>query len=405
MNSTQLNSAILEILLHIGNSFETKKVVNEALISYIQQLNLAGIVLYKKKDINYTVHTMKPKNLKSDETIFKIFDTMLLNINKFEKKYFDKNIPYIKIKNQNSYYIYKLQDFGFLMFIKNDKIINDNIHKALRQVNSKFSTSLIACDNLTQLQDINLYLENKIEEEVENNRKKDFLLTQQSKLAQMGDMISMIAHQWRQPLNAISASSINISLMSSMGILEDFKVQDNSKFIQEQTQKMSQTIDTFMNFVKPAKESKEFKPSHTVEAIMQIMGTQLANHNIEVNIESKNEDISLVGFEDLLEQVIINLLANARDAFEELDIENKKIDITIDTKNNIPIIIVEDNAGGIPKDVADKIFNPYFTTKEQGKGTGIGLYMSMDIMKKSFNGDLVYSAIDNGSRFEIVCGE
>jgi len=236
-------------------------------------------------------------------------------------------------------------------------------------------------------------------------KEKEQQLLQQSKLAQMGDMMSMIAHQWRQPLNAISASSINLSLMSSMGMLEDEKLQESSKFIQDQTQKMSQTIDTFMNFVKPAKESKEFTLSHTVEAIIHIMGIQLANHNIKVNIVSKDDDISLIGFEDLLEQVIINLLSNARDAFEELDIENKKIDITIDTKNSIPIIIIEDNAGGIPKEIQNKIFNPYFTTKEQGKGTGIGLYMSMDIMKKSFGGDLVYSAVEGGSRFELVCGE
>jgi len=235
-------------------------------------------------------------------------------------------------------------------------------------------------------------------------KEKEQQLLQQSKLAQMGDMVSMIAHQWRQPLNAISASSINLSLLSSMEMLEDAKVQENSEFIQEQTQKMSQTIDTFMNFVKPAKESKEFKLTHTVDSIMQIMGTQLVNHNVKVNIESKNEDISLIGFEDLLEQVIINLLANARDAFEELKIEEKYINITIDSENNIPIITIEDNAGGIPQDIQEKIFNPYFTTKEQGKGTGIGLYMSMDIMKKSFDGDLVYSATEDGSRFEIICG-
>ena len=159
-----------------------------------------------------------------------------------------------------------------------------------------------------------------------------------------------------------------------------------------------------MNFVKPAKKSKEFKLSHTVEAIMQIMGTQLVNHNIKVNIESKNENISIIGYEDLLEEVIINILSNARDAFEEQTTQEKFINITIYKKDNMPIITIEDNAGGIPQDIQDKIFNPYFTTKEKGKGTGIGLYMSIDIMKKSFGGDLVYSATDGGSCFKIICG-
>jgi len=233
-------------------------------------------------------------------------------------------------------------------------------------------------------------------------KQKDEQLLQQSKLAQMGDMVSMIAHQWRQPLNAISASGINLSLLSSMEMLDDKKVQENSAFIQEQTQKMSKTIDTFMNFVKPSKESKLFELLHSVESIIHIMGTQLVNHNIKVNIEVKKENISTVGYEDLLEQVIINILSNARDAFEELSLEGKFINIVIDEEDNVKFISIEDNAGGIPQEIQDKIFNPYFTTKEQGKGTGIGLYMSMDIMKKSFNGNIEYKASKNGSCFKII---
>jgi len=166
---------------------------------------------------------------------------------------------------------------------------------------------------------------------------------------------------------------------------------------------MSKTIDTFMNFVKPVKESKEFKLSHAIDSTIEIMGVQLKNHNIEVNIEII-DDISLVGYEDLLEQVIINILSNARDAFEELELDSKFINITIESKKSIPTIVIEDNAGGIPPDIKEKIFNPYFTTKEQGKGTGIGLYMSIDIMQKSFNGNLIYRATDSGSSFELICG-
>jgi len=237
--------------------------------------------------------------------------------------------------------------------------------------------------------------------EVKQKEKQNF---QQSKLAQMGEMISMIAHQWRQPLNTISASSINLSLLSSIDMLEDKKLQESSNLIQNQCQVMSETINTFINFVKPSKESKEFKLSHTLEAIIQIMGTQLINHNIKVNIEATNNNISVVGQEDLLQQVIINLLANARDAFEEREQEEKFINITLYKRDDIPIIRVEDNAGGIPQEIEDKVFNPYFTTKEPGKGTGIGLYMRLDIMRKSFKGDLVFTAVDGGSWFEVVCG-
>ncbi|QOY55302.1 FIST C-terminal domain-containing protein [Candidatus Sulfurimonas marisnigri] len=245
--------------------------------------------------------------------------------------------------------------------------------------------------------------EDSVNEKLQKSKEKEKNKFQNNKLMQMGEMIGMIAHQWRQPLNAISATGINLSLLSSMGMLEPQKIQESSEFIQDQCQNMSQTIDTFMNFVKPAKESKPFRLSHTIEAIIQIMGTQLTNHSIHVDVKVTNENISMVGYEDLLEQVIINILANARDAFEDIESADKFINITIDMKENIPIIVIEDNAGGIPEEIRDKIFNPYFTTKEQGKGTGIGLYMSMDIMKKSFNGDLIYTATQNGSSFEIVC--
>ena len=238
--------------------------------------------------------------------------------------------------------------------------------------------------------------------DITEQKQKQKQLLQQGKLAQMGDMISMIAHQWRQPLNAISATGINISLLSSMGMLEDKKVQESSEFIQNQCQNMSSTIDTFMNFVKPSQEEKEFTLEHSIDTVIDMMGTQLINHDIKVNI-LKNTTTTLLGHEDLLEQVIINILSNAKDAFEERDGE-KHINITIDKRDSIAIIEIEDNAGGMEESVSERIFDPYYTTKEQGKGTGIGLYMSLDIMKKSFAGDIEYKATDFGSSFTLVFG-
>jgi len=272
-----------------------------------------------------------------------------------------------------------------------DEVVDENNNKMMYAVTHM--TNVIARE-----------WQERLNVEIAKNEAQERQNFQKNKLAQMGEMISMIAHQWRQPLNAISATGINLSLLSSMEILDDAKVQEGSEFIQDQCQKMSTTIDTFMNFVKPSKESKSFKLVDTLDSIIHIMGTQLINHNIKVDINVTDKDISMVGYEDLLEQVIINILSNARDAFDELKIDNKFIDIEIYETDNISMIRIKDNAGGIPKDIADKIFNPYFTTKEQGKGTGIGLYMSLDIMRKSFNGDLIYSATDNGSCFKIICG-
>jgi len=255
-----------------------------------------------------------------------------------------------------------------------------------------------------ELEELNKTLEIKVEKAIAKAKQQQDHLLQQSRLVQMGEMISMIAHQWRQPLNAISAASINLSLLSSMEMLKDSKLQEDSEFIQNQCQKMSATIETFMDFVKPSTEPKEFKLTHLIDAILSIISAQFKNRNIDIVVIENKKDITINGYENLLEQVVINLLSNARDAFDEVEIENKYINITLDSLESIPTIYIEDNAGGIPKEIAEKIFNPYFTTKEQGKGTGIGLYMSLDIMMKSFNGDLKYSAVKNGSCFEIICG-
>jgi len=281
--------------------------------------------------------------------------------------------------------------------------------------NSEMVTALVHMTNVIASE-----WQARIDKEIGKNEERNKINFQNNKLIQMGEMIGMIAHQWRQPLNAISAAGINLSLLSSMGKLEPQKVQQSSEFIQNQCQKMSHTIDTFINFVQPAKESKPFKLSHLLRAIMEIMEPQLINHNIKVNINVTNDNISMVGYEDLLEQVILNLLSNARDAFDGLEQADKHINITIDIAeaygifstgkdkaellgSGVPTIIIEDNAGGIAESIREKIFNPYFTTKKQGKGTGIGLYMSMDIMRQSFNGNIIYQNIEKGSRFEVYC--
>ena len=267
--------------------------------------------------------------------------------------------------------------------------------------NKKTHQQLIETSN--ELKNLNDTLELKIQDEIEKNYKKDQTMIQYSKQAQMGEMISMIAHQWRQPLNTISASAINLSLLDSMNILPEGKIQTDSKFIQNQCQKMSETINTFMNFAKPTTEMKEFKIVDSLDSIMLILQSQFKNHNITIKIDMQ-EDISITAYKDLLEQVIINILSNARDAFDEHTTDEKIIKIVVTKQNSIPIITIEDNAGGIPSKIQEKIFNPYFTTKEQGKGTGIGLYMSINIMKKSLQGDLQYIPIKNGSIFKLILG-
>jgi len=166
--------------------------------------------------------------------------------------------------------------------------------------------------------------------------KKDHLFLQQSKLAQMGEMIGMIAHQWRQPLNAISAEAINLSIMSELGELKDEELQRSCDFIQKQCQKMSETINSFMDFIKQEKHKKEFVVQNVVKDTISILEAQFKNRNISLEIEELHkEEIKLLGYKNLLEQVLLTIFSNARDAFEERKIDKPHIKTTINKLNNI----------------------------------------------------------------------
>ncbi len=227
-------------------------------------------------------------------------------------------------------------------------------------------------------------------------KQRDMVLFQQSKMAQMGEMINMIAHQWRQPLNAISAASIKTVMKKQMGQLDDAEFETTQSFIQEQCQKMSKVINTFMDYSKSSQKTEVFLFNDIFNVILDLVNVQFNSHNI--NIEIKYEKLfEIQGSKDMLEQVVLNILMNARDAYDERkNIKNKVI--TMQTGKNQTIEII-DFAGGISDTVSEKVFMPYFTTKEQGKGTGLGLYMSKRIMREHFNGDLLYEKLENGSKF------
>ena len=232
-------------------------------------------------------------------------------------------------------------------------------------------------------------------------RKQDAVLIQQSKSAQMGEMINMIAHQWRQPLNAISAAAIKFSMQSELGILTKEDVQESATFIEDMSQKMSQTINDFMNFNKPSNKKENANFHQIIQNILKIIGTQLKNHNISVNIDI-NDDNNIYTNVQEIEHILLNIITNARDALEELDDENKYINIKIYTKEHLHVIKIADNAGGIPEDIQGRIFEPYFTTKETNKGTGLGLYMSKKILQEHLNGDIYVNNINNGAEFTII---
>ena len=230
---------------------------------------------------------------------------------------------------------------------------------------------------------------------------KDRQLVQQSHLAQMGEMVNMIAHQWRQPLNTINIIATKLKMKKELNLLDSSDLVDNMDIIEEITQNMSQTINDFMNLTNPNTNKEKITFKNIFKEIKNILGAQFKSHDIEINLVDKS-NISLTIQKNDLIHIIINILTNARDAFKEDFKDRKYIQIGVDKKDNIIIISIKDNAGGIRQEHITRVFEPYFTTKEKGKGTGLGLYMSKKVLNEVLNGDISVKNDNDGAVFEIV---
>lgn len=238
--------------------------------------------------------------------------------------------------------------------------------------------------------------------ELENRQKEqERMMAQQAKMAEMGDMIGAIAHQWRQPLNTINAAIIKLRIASELESLTKELLVDTSIFIEDQTTKMSGTINDFLNFFKPSKDAEYFSLEAVLQNILKMIGAQLEHRNIE--FEYRIDDaLEIFGYKNELEHVLLNIILNARDALEDSAISHKFIHLHAIEQEDEIVITIEDSAGGIPESIIKKIFNPYFTTKDTDKGTGIGLYMSKTIVERSFGGSISVSNTLNGAQFTIT---
>jgi len=213
------------------------------------------------------------------------------------------------------------------------------------------------------------------------------LLYQQSKMASMGEMIGNIAHQWRQPLSTITTASTGARLQKEMNCLSDKELDDTFVTINNSAQYLSQTIDDFRGFFNPKNSIlNEFKIENTLTKTLKLIDAQFNVSNIEI---IKNiENYELLSIENDLIQVLINILNNAKDALITKDEIRKLIFINTYKEDDALYIEILDNAGGIEDNIIDRIFEPYFTTKHKSQGTGIGLYMSVEIITKRLNGNI-----------------
>lgn len=249
-----------------------------------------------------------------------------------------------------------------------------------------------------ELETFNQRLQEEIEKAVEKNRKQEKLLMQQAKMAEIGSMLESIAHQWRQPLNILGLSMTRLNLSCSLGGNgESAKV---IEIAEAQIEYMSQTIDDFRNFFKQDRSQIPVNIHALVQDVEALLGPLLIRKKIVIEREVDPKTEVLV-YPNELKQVLINLVNNAREAIEQHRGSERIIRIRCINEERYCTIGVEDTGGGISSEIIDKIFDPYFTTKFESQGTGIGLYMAKMIIEKHFLGKLSVYNTDKGACFEI----
>lgn len=358
---------------------------NELVIIYIYDITILSEINFKLKEVNEKIE-------EKNEELKLLFDTTMEAIILFkDNEVVDCNKIALEL------FKYKIKDdligkhFEELIF--NKKILNELSEKPiettiLRENKSSFKALINIKDTVLNSQVFKILTIIDISE----IKRKETLLAEQSKLAAMGEMIGNIAHQWRQPLNIISITATNAKLKKEMNLLTDEMLLESLKLISDTTEHLSNTIDVFKDFLKEDKEKSLFNLSQNIKNNISLIETILNENKIKIELDL-DDDIYIYNFSNEFSQAFINILHNAKDAINS----NKQIEelrlIKISTKqfiNNIEISII-DNAGGINKDIIDKIFEPYFTTKHKFQGTGLGLYMTRKIIKSSMKGDITAS--------------
>ena len=285
------------------------------------------------------------------------------------------------------YLLFYIIAFLFAMFLGN------RIDRFFQSYRDEVSQKTLELENL------NKNLEKRVKEEIEKNREQEQFLIQKSKFIALGEMISNIAHQWRQPLNELSSIMMNIKIRYRKGLMSSEYMQKKGEDIDRLLEFMSQTIDDFRNFFILDKKKKLFSVKQACENVLFIMESSLRDKNIKVVMNIDN-DVKIYGYESEFEQVILNIISNAKYALVKNKIKDPYIEISLEIdKNNFIKLYIKDNAGGIKIKPIEKIFEPYFTTKDTSSGTGIGLYMSKLIIEKNMGGVLKAYNEKNGAEF------
>jgi PAS domain S-box-containing protein len=236
---------------------------------------------------------------------------------------------------------------------------------------------------------------------VESLREKEQMLIQQSRLAAMGEMINNIAHQWRQPLNTLGLTIQAIQMHHEFEELTKEVMEQSVRTSMTLIQHMSQTIDDFRNYFKPEQTMVDFRVSQVISSTLAIIEGSFKHENVAVEVAEKDDPV-VYGYRNEFAQSLLNILNNAKDALTERKVDQPWVRIAVSGDSGRAVVTISDNAGGIPEEILPRIFEPYFTTKGPQKGTGLGLYMTRNIIEKKMGGSLTARNTEEGAEFRIA---
>ncbi len=279
------------------------------------------------------------------------------------------------------------------------ELANKNLYSIMHKTANELNQLAENLENIVEqrtkeLATLNEELQIKIKNAVRKEKRQNAIMNQQSRLASMGEILENIAHQWRQPLNTVSWIMNDILIKTQLGKSDEVDIEEVAKKVNNSIQFLSETVEDFRRFVDHSDIPQTFNLQKIIKSTVLLIKETLTRSNIKIELYCA-DDIKYKGYENDIKHVIMNIINNARDAFEENKIKNGLITIRVYHEKDALLIAIRDNAGGIPKKILKNIFDPYFTTKHKTKGTGLGLYMSKNMIER-MHGSIEVPSIVNG---------
>ncbi len=378
----------------IGNSLKLDEMMQEVVETFIMETDAIYGAFYKNDD--------------ALEQVVAIGKSIPYDIDTFLEFCDDEKIVKKELSNELTLLLYKLEK-SVLLFIYDVQIDLDFIISIYESFRKKLNISICACLNVESLEDKNeqlktltFNLQGEVDKAVEENKLKEKQIFEQLKMAQMGELIGNIAHQWRQPLSIISTASSGMKLKKELNILTDQDFFHYTDSITKNVHFLSDTIDEFRDYINDSHRLREIIIQDRVKMALRLVESSYELDKVEL-IEEFMEPtpIRFRLITGKLLQVLISILNNAREVLIISDKDEKWVKYSVFSNEYNIIIAIEDNGGGIDETIIDKIFNPYFTTKHQSQGTGIGLYSSYDIITNHLGGRFYVKNSEHGAKFFI----